>query len=127
MLKLRYAPLWGTIAWFGVALGIFLTVVPTGSAPVPIGGRVQHLAGYFILTAWFAGIYPRSRYPLIGIGCFLFGGAMELLQNFSPTRHPALADALTNGVGIAAAIALAYLGLGGWAAKLERLLGVGPP
>jgi len=127
VLKLRYAALWAAVAWFGVAFGIFLTVLPSGSAPIAIGGHVQHLAGYFILTSWFAGIYPRSRYPLIGIGCFLFGGAMELLQNLSPTRHPALADALTNGVGISVAIALAYLGLGGWAAKVERLLGVGEP
>ena len=124
MLPLRYAPLWGSVAWFGVAFGIFLTVLPAGTAPVPVGGAPQHLAGYFILTTWFLGIYPRTRYPAIGLGCFLFGGAMELLQNLSPTRHPALADALTNGVAIAAAVAVAYAGLGGWAVRVERWLGV---
>lgn len=125
MLPLRYAPCWAAVAWCGVAFGIFLTVLPAGSAPVAVGGPAQHLAGYFLLTSWFAGIYPRGRYPLIGIGCFLFGGAMELLQNLSPSRHPALADALTNGVAILAAVALAYAGLGGWAVRVERLLGVG--
>ena len=126
VLPLRYASAWAAVAWFGVALGIVLTVLPAGTTPVAVGGRVQHLAGYFILTSWFAGICPRARYPLIGIGCFLFGGAMELLQNLSASRHPALDDALTNGVGIGTAIAVAYAGLGGWAAKVERLLGVAP-
>lgn len=127
MLPLRYAGLWGSVAWFGVALGIFLTVLPAGTVPVHVGGPPQHLAGYFILTSWFLGIYPRARYPLIALGCFLFGGAMELLQNLSPTRHPALADALTNGVAIVAALGAAYAGLGGWALRVERLLGAGPP
>lgn len=126
MLPLRYARFWAAIAWLGVGFGIFLTVLPSGSAPVAIGGHAQHLAGYFTLTSWFLGIYPRARYPLIGLGCFLFGGGMELLQNLSPSRHPALADALTNGVGILAALAAAYAGLGGWAARVEALLGVAP-
>jgi len=125
VLPLRYARYWAAIAWFGVALGLLLTVLPAGTAPVPIGGAPQHLAGYFILTSWFLGIYPRARYPLIALGCFLFGGSMELMQNLSPTRHPALADALTNGVAILAALGLGYAGLGGWAERVERLLGVG--
>jgi VanZ family protein len=126
VLPLRYARFWAAIGWCGVGFGIFLTVLPAGSAPIAIGGHAQHLAGYFLLTCWFAGIYPRARYPLIALGCFLFGGAMELLQNLSPTRHPALADALTNGVGILAALAAAYAGLGGWAVKVEGRLGAAP-
>jgi VanZ family protein len=126
VLPLRYARFWAAVGWLGVGFGIFLTLLPSGSAPVAIGGHAQHLAGYFILASWFLGIYPPARYPLIALNCFLFGGAMELMQNLSPSRHPALADALTNGVGILAALAAAYAGLGGWAARLEQLLGVGP-
>jgi VanZ family protein len=126
VLPLHFARLWAAVAWLGVGCAIFLTVLPAGTAPVHIGGAPQHLAGYFVLTSWFLGIYPRARYPLIGVGCFLFGGAMELAQILSPTRHPALADALTNGVAILAAVAAAYAGLGGWAMKLEKLLGYGP-
>ena len=126
MLPLRFARWWAAVAWFGVACAVFLTVLPSGWAPVHVGGAPQHIAGYFILTSWFTGIYPRARYPLIGLGCFLFGASMELLQHLSPTRHPALADALTNGAAILAALAAAYAGLGGWAARLERLLGVAP-
>jgi VanZ family protein len=124
VLPLRLARLWAAVAWFGVALAIFLTVLPAGTAPVPVGGAPQHLGGYFILTSWFLGIYPRERYPLIALGCFLFGGSMELAQLLSPTRHPALADALTNGAAILAALGAAYAGLGGWALRVERLLGL---
>ena len=126
MLPLHFRRCWGAVAWLGVGCAIFLTVLPAGTVPVHVGGAPQHLAGYFVLTSWFLGIYPRARYPLIGIGCFLFGGAMELTQLLSPTRHPALADALTNGVAILAAVALAYAGLGGWAVRVERQLGYGP-
>jgi len=126
VLPLRFARCWAAVAWAGAGFGILLTVLPSGAAPVAIGGHAQHLAGYFILTSWFLGIYPRARYPLIALGCFLFGAGMELLQTLSPTRHPALADALTNGVGIVAALAAAYAGLGGWAARVERRLGVAP-
>jgi VanZ family protein len=125
VLPLRFAPLWAAVAWFGVALAIGLTLLPAGTVSVPVGGAAQHLTGYFILTSWFLGIYPRARYPLIGLGCLLFGGAMELAQNLSPSRHPALADALVNGVAIAAAVAAGYAGLGGWALRLERQLGCG--
>ena len=123
MLPLRYAHFWAAVPWLGVALAIFLTVLPPAAAPVPIGGRAQHIAGYFILTLWLTGIHSRRRYPLIGGGLLLFGGAMEFLQLLSPTRHPTFADALTNGVGIGLALAMAYAGLGGWAMRVERLLG----
>jgi VanZ family protein len=126
VLPLKFARCWAFVGWLGVAFAIFLSVLPAGSAPVPIGGRAQHLVGYFILTSWFTGICRRDRYPLIGVGCLLFGGAMELLQTLSPTRHPALDDALTNGVGIGVAIALAYAGAGGWALRVERALGLRP-
>ena len=125
MLALRYARFWAAMAWLGIGLAIFLTVLPTGASPVPVGGRLQHITGYFIMTSWFTGIYPRARYPLIGLGCLLFGGGMEMLQIFSPTRHPAVKDALTNGIGIGLALGAAYAGLGGWATRIERLLGAG--
>ncbi len=126
MLPLRFPRLWAAVAWFGVALGIGLTVLPAGSVPVAVGGPSQHLTGYFILTSWFAGIYPRARYPLIGVAIFLFGCSMECLQFLSPTRHPRVADALVNGVAIGVAIAAAYAGLGGWAVRVEKLLGLAP-
>ncbi len=123
MLPLRYALYWGAVGWTGVAFAVFLTVLPAGAAPVPIGGPVQHISGYGLLTLWFLGLYPRARYLRIALWCFAFGAAMEGLQLFSPTRHPAVADALRNGLGIGAALGLAYAGLGGWALAAERLLG----
>jgi VanZ family protein len=124
VLPLRLAWLWATIGWLGVAFAVFLTVLPTTASPVPVGGPAQHIAGYFILTLWFLGLYPRGHYPWIGLAVLAFGGLMELAQLLSPTRHPALADAARNGIGIGAAVALAYAGLGGWAQRVERWLRV---
>jgi hypothetical protein len=127
VLPLRLRRLWALGAWAGVALAVFLTVLPGPAAPFPVGGPLQHITGYFLMTSWFLGIYPRRAYLPIALGCLAFGGLMELLQLLSPSRHPALADALRNGLGIGPALALAYLGLGGWAARLERALGLAPP
>ena len=33
-----------------------------------------------VLTLWFAGIYPRSRYSLIGVALFVMGVVIEWLQ-----------------------------------------------
>ncbi len=107
--------------------GLVLSLWPNG-APLPfhVWDKLQHASGYFLLAGWFAGIYPRRRYLAIGIGCICLGAAIEVLQGFTATRTAELADAAANAVGVAVAIALAYAGLGGWAPRLERLIGLAP-
>jgi hypothetical protein len=49
---------------------------------------------------------------------------IEGLQAFTATRSAEFDDLLINGASIAAALLVAYLGMGGWALKLERLAGL---
>jgi len=125
MLALRFKLFWAGIAWLGVALALILSLWPGGvPLPVRLWDKAEHMAGYFILTLWFAGLYPRARFLQVGLGCFLLGVLIELLQGFVPTRSMELSDLVANLTGIGAALALAYLVLGGWAAHVERAFGL---
>lgn len=127
MRPLALAGLWVAIAWFGVACAIVLSLWP-GGAPLPIHvwDKIEHCVGYFILTLWFTGLYPRERYPRLALGCLWLGILIELLQGFAPTRTMELGDLAANGVGVGLAMLLALLGAGGWAQAIERLLGYAP-
>ena len=123
MLPLRLAPLWAAIGWLGVALAFVLSLWP-GGVPLHLWFKAQHTIGYFIMALWWLGLYARPRYPLIGAGCLAVGIVIEGLQGLTATRSAEFADVLINAASIAAALLVAYLGMGGWALKLERLAGL---
>ena len=125
MLALRFKLFWAGIAWLGVALALILSLWPGGvPLPVRLWDKAEHMAGYFILTLWFAGLYPRARFLQVGLGCFLLGVLIELLQGFVPTRSMELSDLVANLTGVGGALVLAYLLFGGWAARVERAFGL---
>ena len=45
-----------------------------------VNDKLEHVVGYAVLTLWFAGIYPRSRYPMIAIALFVMGVVIEWAQ-----------------------------------------------
>jgi VanZ family protein len=108
MLPLRLTPLWLAVGYVGVALALVLSLWP-GGAPLPlhVWDKIQHGTGYALLTLWFTGLYPRRRYPGVGLAIFLLGAAIEALQGLSQTRSMDARDLLANSAGIAAALALA--------------------
>lgn len=125
MLPLRLAPVWAACGYAGVLAAVALSLWPGGvPLPVPVWDKIQHGAGYALLTLWFTGLYPRDRYLRIGLACFLLGAAIEALQGLTPTRAMDPRDLVANSVGIGAALALAYLVFGGWAMRVERAFGL---
>ena len=81
------------------------------------------MAAYTLLSLWFSGIYPKSRYVLIAGGLFLLGLGIEWAQGaMHYGRQADLRDMAANALGIAAGIGVALLGLGGWALRVERLV-----
>jgi VanZ family protein len=127
MLPLRLARAWLLVGWGGVLAAFAVSLWPGGvPLPVDVWDKVQHGLGYFVLTLWFTGLYPREKYLRIAAACFLLGLAIEGLQGLSATRTMEFADVLANTTGIAAALALAYVLVGGWAMHLERFAGLAP-
>lgn len=127
MLPLRLGPLWLLLGWVGVAAAIVVSLWPGGvSLAVNVWDKLQHALGYFVLALWFTGLYPRERYAHVGGACFALGVAIELLQGLTITRRMDFSDVVANSAGIVAALLCAHALLGGWALKVERLVGLRP-
>lgn len=112
------------VGWSLVILAVLGSLLPAKNLPpVPTSDKLQHFVGYAVLALWFAGIYPRSRYPLIAGGLFLLGIGIEFAQSVMGLgRQADPLDVLANATGIAFGLAAALLGLGSWAAHVERLI-----
>ena len=127
MLPLVYRRLWLAGALL-IAAGIIIGSLLPGPvvATVGIDDKFEHAGAYFALTLWLAGLMARRRYAWAALAAFALGAALEAAQGLlTVTREPEGLDLVANGAGIVFALALAYLGLGGWAGRVERMLGAG--
>lgn len=124
LLPLRYPRFWLLAGWAFIALAVCGSLLPAQNLPeVHASDKVQHMAAYALLSLWFAGIYPRSRYGAIAIGLFVLGVAIEWAQGAMHLgRQTDPFDVLANVTGIVAGLIAARLGLGGWAQRVETLL-----
>lgn len=97
-------------------------LAPDAAAVLP-GWNDQLLHGltFLALTLWFAGVYPDAP-ARIALWLAAYGGAVELAQGLTATRHPELMDLVADLVGIGAGLALGMLGLRAWCARVEALL-----
>lgn len=126
MLPLRYPRLWLTVGWAAVAFAIYVCLAPIDRLPQPanLSDKAEHFLAYLLLSLWFTGIYPRSRYWLIGIGLFALGIAIEFAQGaMHYGRQADVHDVIANSTGLIAGLLLALMLLGGWAQRVESLLG----
>jgi len=122
LLPLRWPWLWMIPGW------ALVLAVATGSLlPGPMirtfvfNDKLEHASAYFVLMIWFAGLYSGKRLPLVALGLFVLGFALDLLQLTTRTRTFDLHDVLANGCGILAGLVLAASLVGGWCQRVERL------
>jgi VanZ family protein len=124
LLALRHPRLWLVSGWILIVLATIASIVPSEELP-KLGGvsdKIEHVAGYAVLALWFAGIYPRSRYPLIGVGLLVMGIVIEGLQGAMKLgRQADLHDVYANAIGVVCGLMLALAWLGGWAQRVEAL------
>ncbi|MBC7984215.1 MAG: VanZ family protein [Candidatus Obscuribacterales bacterium] len=123
-LLLRYPRLWVTLGWTFVIAAVTVSLLPGRTVmSVSYNDKVAHTVAYVLLTLWFTGIYPRSRYALIASGLFILGVAVEFAQDWMQLgRQRDFADVIANSTGITVGIALALTILGGWMQKVEGWL-----
>lgn len=121
-------------AWLAGAMGIALAILVGSLLPGPavaamgVWDKLEHAFAYGALTLWLCGMFGRDRCGWPAAGSFALGALVELLQvGLTNDRVGELADLLANGIGIAAALTLAWAGLAGWAQRVERRFGVAPP
>lgn len=124
--RLRLGPLWWTGGVFLVLLVIYGSLTPSSALPrLWASDKLQHFAAYCSVAFWFAGMTERRRYPLVAGALLLLGAAMEIGQALMGFGRAAdWRDFAANTLGIAAALAAAYAGLGSWMLQVERRLGL---
>ncbi|MDH4393480.1 MAG: VanZ family protein [Aquabacterium sp.] len=108
------------LCWRAV-LGLLLAVVTwlalTPAPPSQAGllwDKLNHCAAFASLAV--AGTLGfQRRWWAVALGLLAYGGPIEVLQAFTPTRVGEWADLLADGIGIALGLGLAAA-LAGWAA-----------
>lgn len=122
---LRHARIWSGIGWVGVIAATTLSLMPhTVLHGNSLNDKLEHAAGYALLTIWFCGIYPRSRYWVVAAGFLLMGITIEALQGgMRWGRQGDVYDVYANAAGIALGVLLARVTPAGhWARRVETLL-----
>src|SRR3954462_8239297 len=85
-------------AWFCVALIAYLSLTPVQvRTSAPAG--VEHAVAYAGTALIMALAYPAWPIWMIGTSLAAYSVLMELLQNFSPGRHPGLDGVLWSSTG----------------------------
>ena len=126
MLPLRFPRLWLSLGWLAIALAIVVCLLPSNRLPQPpnLSDKSEHFLCYLLLSCWFAGIYPRARYWIIGIGLLVMGVLIEFAQGAMGLGRQADAhDVLANSTGIVAGLLVCWWGLGSWTQRVEALVG----
>jgi VanZ family protein len=121
VLPLRYSRAWLGMGWFLIGAAVLVSLVPGQSLPqTGVSDKLEHAVAYGVLSLWFAGLYPRSRYVVIALGLLLMGIGIEWAQgamHFGRQRD--FHDVLANFVGVVGGLLVALVGLGGWAQRVE--------
>ncbi len=121
MLPVRHPRFWLLIGWALVVGAITVCLLPGQKLPkVGIGDKFEHVLLYLILTVWFTGVYPRSRYVVIALSLLAMGISIEFVQGAMHLgRTSDVRDVFANSAGIVAGVILSLAGLGGWAQRID--------
>lgn len=121
---LRFARFWLVFGWVSVIAAMYLSLVPINELKLPDwNDKFEHCAGYFLLTFWFCGIYPRRSYWKVGLAMLGMGILVEILQGTMHLgRHADVMDLVADVVGIAPALLLSLTPLGRWPRWVEAFI-----
>ena len=100
---------WRFIFFVTAIAVLFLAIVPT-STPLPTTGwdKSNHLVAFAALAYLGQKAFSQNAFKLI-IGLIAFGGLIELLQTFTPTRSGEWQDLIADVIGIFIGLLIAKL------------------
>ena len=101
---------WIAIGWFGVALLLYLSLMP-GPPEIPVeqGDKLGHILAYATLTYWWAQLLVTSPQRLrLAAALLALGIAIEFVQGWTGWRTFDFYDMLADATGIAIGWAVAW-------------------
>ncbi len=121
---LRFATWWLVGGWISIIAALTVCLLPPRYVEIPgANDKIEHITGFVLLTLWFCGIYPRSRYWLIALCYLLFGIFIELMQGAMHLgRNCDIHDVYADVAGIVIGVALALTPLDRWPRWIEAVI-----
>lgn len=114
----------------GAALIVALILLGSLLPRLPLDGlndndKLNHAAAYAALMFWIVGMLRHSWYIVAWAFVVTLGGSVELMQALMGLgRYADWRDFLANLLGASLVLMLAWVGIGGWAGRVERALGL---
>ena len=88
-------------AWGCVILLAVLSLLPAEEmVRTGLDGHIEHATAYAGTAFLIGWNYPTWGWKPIATALVMYAGALELLQNLSPGRHPAVLDWLASSAGV---------------------------
>lgn len=121
---LQYRRIWLALGFLGIATMLVLSLAPNvGGANFPGADKLEHTAGYVVMTSWFAALFERRGYGLLALLMLLLGIGVEFAQAWmSVGRTGDWRDVVANAIGIGLALLIASLNRESWLAWFEKWL-----
>jgi VanZ family protein len=122
--QLRLARLWFLIGALLIAVTLYFALKPGGPpASFPYADKIYHASAFFLLSAWFAGLFERRAYLWLAVAMLAFGIGIEIAQYFMPYGRTAeVGDVIADSVGIVLGLLLAVLLRDSLFARIEKWL-----
>ena len=121
---LRYRRLWAGCGLAFVGLVIYLSLAPTAPEIGTVGEiKLGHVAAYAWLMFWFAQVMQTlARRVAVAIALVAMGIALEFLQGMTGYRTFAVADMVSNGIGVLLGLLLGHTAAGRALALIDARL-----
>lgn len=122
--QLRLARLWFLIGSVLIAVTLYFALKPGGPpAGFPYADKVYHASAFFLLSAWFAGLFERRAYLWLAAAMLVLGIGIEIAQYLMPYGRTAeVGDVLADTVGMVLGLLLAVLLRDSLFARIEKWL-----
>jgi len=127
---LRLKRTWWSVGWALVLFISYACLSPAQYVPnLHLWDKLEHALAFLGLTLWFCGLVRLRFFPVVALAMLLFGAGIEVAQGaMGLGRDADVWDWVGDAVGVAAALALLYLGvflgLGSWLSRFEQLVGL---
>ena len=120
---MRYRGYWLAAAWLQVGAVIVLGLLPSmPSLGFSFGDKIAHFIEFFVVMAWFGGLYEARGQRIAFAGLALLGAGIELLQGLQLFRTLDLGDLVANLAGLLAGWLAARTWLHNWCARVEAAI-----